>query len=157
MDTSDPISKAGKSRHLRKSHRPISHLSPAIKVLERLILPELVADLPLSKTHHGFHKNRSITSTRLPLTHKVIEGFNRETPPSRTVDMTIDFSKAFDTCNHTNLLTAISNSSLSRNTIRWLSTYLRARFACCRYNRVNAVCHAVRVGVQTSILPTVYR
>ena len=58
----------------------------------------------------------------------------------------LDFSKAFDTVNHTKLLQAVSNSTLNHNSVRWLVAYLRGRSAFCRYNRATSVCHAVRTG-----------
>ena len=61
--------------------------------------------------------------------------------------MAIDFSKAFDTVNHTKLLQAVSNSSLNHNTVRWLASYLRGRSVSCRYLDATSVCHAVRTGV----------
>ena len=48
--------------------------------------------------------------------------------------MAVDFSKAFDTVNHTALLDDICNSTMEPNTVRWLFTYLRGRMASCLYN-----------------------
>ena len=142
-----PIPKAGKPRHLGASYRPISLLSPAAKVLERLILPQLTHHLTLADSQHGFRSTRSTTSALLPLVQKVAEGFNQPKPPLRTVAMAIDFSKAFDTVNHTKLISSISSTSLPHNTVRWLSAYLHGRVASCKYNGATSVCHAVRAGV----------
>ena len=68
---------------------------------------------------------KSTTSALLPLTQKVAVGFNRNKPLLRTVTMAIDFSKAFDTVNHTKLTEAISTTSLHHNFIRLLSAYFR--------------------------------
>ena len=141
------IPKAGKPRDLGTSYRPISLLPPAVKVLERLLLPQLTFHLPLAESQHGFRSQRSTTSALLPLVQKVAEGFKQPKPPRRTVLMAIDFSKAFDTVNHTKLISSISHSSLPHNTIRWLSAYLRGRLASCRYNGATSVCRAVRAGV----------
>ena len=142
-----PIPKAGKPRHLGTSFRPISLLCPSIKVLERLLLTALESSLPLADSQHGFRKMRSTTSALLPLAHKVAAGFNQNRPPLRTVAMAIDLSKAFDTVSHTKLIEAISATGLNHNIIRWLSTYLRGRFASCRYKDATSTCHAVRAGV----------
>ena len=61
--------------------------------------------------------------------------------------MAIDFSKAFDTVNHSKLISSISHSSLPHNLVRWLSSYLRGRLASCRYRGATSVCHAMRAGV----------
>ena len=67
-----PISKVGKLRHLGTSYRPMLLLSPAVKVLERLILTKIVAHLPLAENQHGFRKDRSTTSALLPITQIVV-------------------------------------------------------------------------------------
>ena len=142
-----PIPKAGKPADLGTSYRPISLLCPAAKVMEKLLLPQLTNHLQLADSQHGFRRQRSTISALLPLAHKVATGFNKSKPADRTVLMAIDFSKAFDTVNHTKLLQAVSNSTLPHNTVRWLVSYLRGRSAFCRYNRAASVCHAVRTGV----------
>ena len=142
-----PIPKPGKPRHLGTSYRPISLLCPSIKVLERLLLPELRDHLPLADSQHGFRQQRSTTSALLPLAQKVAEGFNQKTPPLRTVAMAIDFSKAFDTVNHTKLIDSISQTTLHSNTVRWLSTYLRGRSAFCKYIEATSAHRKVKTGV----------
>ncbi|KAF2356025.1 hypothetical protein FHG87_013223, partial [Trinorchestia longiramus] len=72
-------------------------LSPAVKVLERLLLPHLTAAIPLSDSQHGFRPLHSTTSTLLPLSHTIAVGFNQYRPPLRTTIMAINFSKAYDT------------------------------------------------------------
>ena len=37
--------------------------------------------------------------------------------------MAVYFSKAFDTVNHTNLLSDILNTNMEHNIVRWLTTY----------------------------------
>ena len=49
--------------------------------------------------------------------------------------MAVDFSKAFDTVDHTALLDIVNDSNIDSNTTRWLCTYLRGRTASCTYNR----------------------
>ena len=141
-----PIPKAGKPADLGTSYRPISLLSPTVKVLERLLLPEL-RNLPLSNTQHGFRPHRSTTTALLPLIHKVVTGFNQRPPPHRTVTVSLDFSKAFDTVNHTKLLDSLTNTTLRHNTVRWLSAYLKGRMTSCRYNNTNSPYRHMRTGV----------
>ena len=61
---------------------------------------------------------RSTTTALLPLVHQVASGFNQNCPPLRTVAMDVDFSKAFDTVNHTQLLRSLLNNTVSANGIR---------------------------------------
>ena len=48
--------------------------------------------------------------------------------------VSIDFSKAFDTVPHTKLISALTQTTLRHNTVRWLIFFLRGRMTCCRYN-----------------------
>ena len=48
--------------------------------------------------------------------------------------MAVDFSKAFDTVNHTALLRSLSRNTFYSNTIRWLCTYLSCRIVSCSNN-----------------------
>ena len=123
----------------------MSLLCPSIKVLERLVLPYLNLHLSLFDTHHGFRKQRSTTSALLPMAHKVATGFNKpRTSPLRTVALTIDVSKAFDTVYHMKLVAALSTSSLHHNVIKWLSSYLRGHHASHRYSEATSNCHDMR-------------
>ena len=94
--------------------------------------------LPLAETQHGYRAGRSSTSALLPLMQQVVSGFNQMPPPRRTVTMAVDFSQAFDTVDHTTLLSDLPNTTLPPNEIRWLFTYLRGRTASCSYNRMNS-------------------
>ena len=141
-----PIPKPGKPLDLGPSYRPISLLSPAIKVLERLLLPQLNT-LPLSPTQHGFRTRHNTTTALIPLTHVVASGFNQPRPPHRTLTMAIDFSRAFDMVNHTKLITSLTQTTLPHNTVRWLSAYLRGRMARCRYLNTTSPHRHAHVGV----------
>merc|ERR1711888_210463 len=142
-----PILKPGKPAGLGSRYRPISLLCPAVKIFERLLLPEL-NNLPLLPTQHGFRPLHSTTTALLPLTHKVALGFNQPRPPHRTVTVSIDFSKAFDMVPHTTLISSlITQTTLRHNTVRWLSSYLRGRMASCQYNNIKSPHRHARTGV----------
>ena len=67
--------------------------------------------------------------------------------------MAVDFSKAFDTVDHTTLLSSLPTTTLPPNDIRWLFTYLRGRTASCSFNRVVSSRVTLHQGVpQGSIL-----
>ena len=109
--------------------------------------------LHLAESQHGFRTGRSTTTALLLLTYQVIRGFNEKSPPSRTVAMALDFSKAFDTVNHIFLLKQILNTTLDNNSIRWLSTYLRGRTAAVTYLNTTSKQRIIRTGVpQGSVL-----
>ena len=142
-----PLPKPNKPVGLGTSYRPISLLCPAAKVLERLLLPELNSYLPLASTQHGYRSGRSTTTALLPLVHLVTRGFNHILPPLRTVTVSTDLSKAFDTVNHTKLISLLIDTPLADNTVRWLSAYLKGRMASCRYNYTTSPQRHTRAGV----------
>ena len=117
------------------------------------MLNRILPHIHLADTQHGFRKGRSTTTALLPLAHQVASGFNQNCPPLRTVAMAVDFSKAFDTVNHTALLRSLLNSTMDANTVRWLCTYLRGRTATCIYNGVESGSVVIHQGVpQGSVL-----
>jgi hypothetical protein len=123
-----PIPKPGKPLNLSTSYRPISLLSPVVKILERLLLPFInPPSLPLSNYQHGFCPFRSTTSCLLPLVNTAVNGFNERKPPTRTPVVALNISKAFDSVDHTLLLKQISASAANSNVVRWLAAYLRGR------------------------------
>ncbi|KAF2360279.1 Reverse transcriptase domain [Trinorchestia longiramus] len=128
------IPKPGKPPSLSSSYRSISLLCPAVKVLERLLLPHLTVAIPLSDSQHGFRPLHSTTSALLPLSHTIAVGFNQHRPPLRTTIMAIDFSKAFDTVPHPQVIFQISSLPLNHHIVRWLVCYLKGRSAKCSYH-----------------------
>lgn len=141
------IPKPGKPPALSTSYRPISLLCPAVKVLERLVLPLLTAATTLNDSQHGFRPLHSTTTALLPLTQTIANGFNEPRPPLRTIAMAIDFSKAFDTVPHTQLISQIASLPLHSNIIRWLSCYLNGRTARCIYRNQYSSYYPVHAGV----------
>ena len=142
-----PLLKPDKPKEQGTSYRPISLLCPASKVLERLMSNLISPHLHLADTQHGFRAGRSTTTALLPLVHQIAAGFNQDCPPQRTVTMAVDFSKAFDTVDHTSLLRSIHESTMDANTVRWLCSYLRGRTASCIYNGAESKRVIIHQGV----------
>jgi hypothetical protein len=148
-----PILKPGKPAEMGSSYCPISLLSLVAKVLERLLLPEIVAALPKAKTQHGYSPIHSCTTCLLPIATKVAVGFNGSKPAPDTAMCAVDISKVFDAIDHTLLMEQINNSPLHSNLIRWLAAYLRGRQASCLYGSVKSKTMILRSGVlQGSVL-----
>ena len=103
-----PIPKPGKETSVETSYRPISHLCPAAKVLESLILPTINKYLQPAPDQHGFRPDHSTTSALLQMTTDIAMGFNQRKPPDRRICVAVDFSAAFDTVCHNGLLLKIN-------------------------------------------------
>ena len=142
-----PLLKPGKDASESKSYRPVSLLCPAIKILERLILPSLNENLPIPDFQHGFRKNHSTVSALHDFNVDVTNGFNKKRPPNRTILVQLDLSKAFDMVNHDKLLSDINNTTLPGATKRWLSTYLRGRQSKVSFRDTTSKFRNVRTGV----------
>ena len=106
-----PILKAGKPCEQGRSYRPISLLCPAVKILERLILPAIVEALGTRPSQHGFKPRHSTASALLSISAMVVSGFNQCKPPRRTFAIAVDISKAFDTISHRLLIGMIAPDS----------------------------------------------
>jgi hypothetical protein len=115
-----PILKPGKPANHSKSYRPISLLSPAVKVLERLLVPSVTTSLPCASSQHGYLPMHSTVTALLPLGTKISIGFNEKKPSSRTATVSLDISKAFDVVSHDLLLEKIMATALHSNITRWL-------------------------------------
>ena len=99
-----PIHKVGKPLDSPASFRPISLTSCVSKLFERIILSRLLFFLEsnsiLSPRQAGFRPGRSTLDQILYLSQSISDGFNKPNPGSRTIQSTIDFSKAFDSVWH---------------------------------------------------------
>jgi hypothetical protein len=109
--------KPGKSADNSTIYRPISLLSPAVKVLERMLLPFLHESLPFAKTQHGYKPLHSTTPALLPLATQIAVGFDEPKPAGCTALVSLDISKAFDGVDHVFLLEKISNTDLYSNVV----------------------------------------
>ena len=148
-----PVLKPGKPVGESSSYRPISLLSPCVKILERLLLPIVNASLSPSETQHGFRPLRSTTTALLPVASQIARGFNQRKPPFRTAVVSVDIAKAFDAVNINLLLKEIAATDLNCNVVRWLAAYLRGRTAACRFNGVLAARRIIHTGFpQGSVL-----
>ena len=110
-----PILKAGKPREQGRSYHPISLLCPAVKIRERLILPAIVEALGTCLSQHGFNLRDSTDSALLPISARVVSGFNQRKPPSRTITITVDILKAFSNVSHRLLIEMIYRSWLPQS------------------------------------------
>jgi hypothetical protein len=148
-----PVLKPGKPANEGGSYSPISLLSPAVKVLQRLLLPLISAALPKDKTQHGFAAMHSCTTALLPIVTRVAIGFNDPKPARRIAICAVNISKVFDSVNHKLLLQQISGTDLHPNLVRWLAAYLQDQSARCVWNSATSSPWTIYMGVpQGSVL-----
>ena len=152
-----PIHKMGKPLNSPASFRPISLTSCVSKLFERIILCRLLFFLEsnsiLSLRQAGFRPGRSTFDQILYLSQSLSDGFNKPRPGSRTILLTIDFSKAFDSVWHPALFHKLISAGLPPCFARWTQSFLSDRCAYVVFQNHKSRSFRVRRGVpQGSVL-----
>ena len=148
-----PIPKPNKDPNLGTSHRPISLLSPIAKVLEKAILPYISTHIPQNKHQHGFKPMHSTSTALHNITNTIIKGFNEKQPPARTVLVSLDLSKAFDTVNTRKLIHKIHQTTIPPAIQKFIANYLKGRKAFTAYANAMSSQSNLKTGVpQGSVL-----
>ena len=142
-----PLPKPGKDPGDSNSYRPVSLLCPAIKILERLLLPMLNDHLTPPSFQHGFRAKHSTVSALNILNLDISAGFNKSKPADRTILLQVDLSKAFDMVSHTKLIHDLNKSTLPPGIKRWFCTYLRGRQSKVMFRNKTSKSRNVKTGV----------
>ena len=104
-------------------------LSPIAKTLEKCILPIITGNIDQLDFQHGFKANFSTNTALHKINHQITEGFNKKKKPERTVLVSLDLSKAFDTVNIHTLIKKLLLTNIPNKLIKFLSNYLKGRQA----------------------------
>ena len=136
------------------NYRPITLLSSASKVLEKVILDQLTSHLNTHNliTEHqwGFRSGRSTESILLKLT----ESWHKAYDNGKVIAcLFIDFKKAFDVVPHNTLLKKLQACGISGNLFDILKSYLHGRKQFTVVNGIRSKNNYVKSGVpQGSLL-----
>ena len=153
-----PIPKPNKKPNEGTSYRPISLLSPIAKTLEKIILPNITDNIPNTTHQHGFKKHHSTSTALHSITNSIAKGFNQKKPPSRTILVSLDMSKAFDSVNIHKLTDKILQTNIPTNIIKFTANYIKGRKAYTQYNNTSSKQKLLKTGVpQGGVLsPTLF-
>ena len=148
-----PLFKAGDSLD-KKNYRPISSIGTLAKIFEKLMHSRLMNFLEkfniLSQNQYGFQKNTSTTGTLLQFLSEVHESLNRR---ETLVSVFLDFSKEFDTVNHTLLLQKLERMGIRGISLKWFESYLTNRTQVVCIDDINSSDKNILTGVpQGSVL-----
>ena len=128
-----PIPKINNPSEL-KDLRPISILPFMSKIVERVICHQLTEYLEASnilpQKQSGFRKGRGTATALLDVTDDILADMD---VGRGAILVLLDFSRAFDTINHTLLLAKLAYYGFDSNALSWFSSYL-----CDRSQRVEA-------------------
>ena len=115
-----PVPKPNKDINTETSYRPISLLSVIAKTLGNVILPYITQNIPIITTQHGFKTKHSTNTALHNINNTVATGFNQSIPPTRTIAVALDMSKAFDTVNIHPLIDKLTHTNISHTIHRKL-------------------------------------
>ena len=121
-----PIYKKG-DKNLVSNYRPISLLCLSAKIMERVILDQLL-DLTrnfLNPVQHGFLSEKSCATNLITLTDDIAHSLFNDIG---TDIIYFDFAKAFDTVNHDLLLLKLKkNYHIEGRLLKFITNYLKDR------------------------------
>ena len=122
-----PVFKKG-DVHLAENYRPVSLTSVSCKLLEHIICKHMLNHLEknkiLTNLNHGFRSGYSC-ETQLLVTLDELLHFNDK--GLQTDIAILDFSKAFDTVPHEELLCKLESYGITGSLHEWLRTFLSKR------------------------------
>ena len=134
----NPIWKSNGSKNINNL-RPISILPFLSKIIERVVSNQLRSYLDdcrlLEPNQHGFRNRHSTATALLKITDDILKAIDDSKFTSLVL---LDFTKAFDTVNHSLLLAKLHAVGVDKTSLKWFKSFLTGRKQC------------VRVGDQTS-------
>jgi hypothetical protein len=122
-----PIHKNGAVDQV-SNYRPTSVLTCFSKILERLAYTRISGFLQkhdiLSNFQFGFRAKHSTTHAVIHLIDKVVTAIDNS---EHTLGIFLDFSKAFDTLDHSILLQKLNHYGIRGRSLEWFTSYLSNR------------------------------
>ena len=142
----------------RISYRPISLLPVIAKTLEKSCLPYKTANIPNTPVQHGYKTQHSTVTALHTLDNTVAKGFNLMTPPARTITVTLDVSKAFDTMNIHTLIRKLPQTNIPGTIIKLIANYIKGRKAYTTYRNHTSRQRQFKTGIPQGgiLLPTLF-
>lgn len=136
------------------NYRPVSLTSITCKVMEKIIVKELLAHMLKNKLipeqQHGFLPNRSVLTNLLHST----DIWTRIIDNGQPLDIIyLDFSKAFDKVPHRLLLAKLQKYGIEGHLLKWIEAFLSNRSFSVRVGKDRSALKSVVSGVpQGSVL-----
>ena len=104
----------------------------------------------LSQNQYGFQKNTSTTDALLQFMSEAHKSLDRK---ETLISVFLDFSKAFDTVNHTLLLQKLEHMGIRGTSLKWFESYLTNRTQVVCIDDINSSAKHIVTGVpQGSVL-----
>ena len=124
-----PLYKCGDPQ-LFNNYRPVSLLPTLSKVLEKVMYARLNSFLEMNDillgNQFGFRRSHSSYMALMIMVNEITRSLDNG---EHVVGIFLDFSKAFDTVNHTVLLQKLYHYGIRGNALEWFESYLSGLFA----------------------------
>ena len=148
-----PLFKSGETM-LFNNYRPVSLLCTLSKVFEKIMYSRLLNFLDYHKiligNQFGFRKLHSSYMALMSMMDQVTKALDNG---ECVIGILLDFSKAFDTVNHSILIDKLYHYGIRGNVLEWFKSYLSDRSQYVSYNGVRSSTKSITCGVpQGSIL-----
>ena len=134
------------------NYRPVSLINIISKVFKKVMYTRLMSFLEkkMYNKQFGFRKLHSTYMTLMRLIDKLTNAIEKG---EYGIGVFLDFSKAFDTVDHTILLSKLYHYGIRGSALSWFSSYLSNRKQYVSYNNVSSNIKTTSCGVpQGSIL-----
>ena len=125
-----PIFKSG-DKSEPANYKPVALTNHITKIYERLIKKQIVTHLSTNQlyneTQHGFRNSRSTLTNLI----EYYESILLQLENNRAADsIYLDFSKAFDKCDHGIILTKLHRLGIRGKLLEWIEGFLKRRKQC---------------------------
>lgn len=116
------------AKNLAKNYRPVSLTSVICKMLEKLIVEDIINHIKTNhlncEEQHGFTMNKSTTTNLLEALNVITEAQMHGIP----VDVLfLDYQKAFDTVPHERLIRQVESFGITDKALEWIRAFLSNR------------------------------
>ena len=112
-----------------------------------MILSYITQNIPNITTQHGFKTKHSTNTALHNINNTVATGFNQPIPPTRTIAVAFDMSKAFDTVNIHTLIDKLTHTTIPHNILRYIANYIKGRMAYTTFRNHSSTKHQFKSGV----------
>jgi hypothetical protein len=148
-----PVYKA-KDKEQLNNYRPISLLPTISKILEKIIHKRLyyflLSQSVFYQSQYGFRPKHSTTHAIHEFVDQAITSFEEK---KTTLGVFLDLSKAFDTIDHSILLSKLEWYGVRGTALEWFRSYLSNRKQFVQYKETKSSTHTIPCGVpQGSVL-----
>ena len=154
-----PIFKKGDATNLN-NYRPISLLPVMSKLFEKVLNKQITQVLDINgyidDDQYGFRMQHSTEDAIVKFVDTIEKGLGEN---KHVVSISVDVSKAFDSCNHNIILAKMKQTGLNEQGISIMRSYLKDRVQMVQVNGINGGEFIINIGVgQGTILgPTIFK